>query len=183
MKSDDFPRIFMRIYNGIDYELVDILHLQPEQISIHGIAHALSRLCRFGGNLDEHYSVAQHSVLVSQLLEKIDPPAALWGLMHDAAEAYLVDLPSPIKRILPQYEKYENKILDDLGLHFRLGKMSRSVKAADRAVCYREQTCLQHVPEFYFPASSLVAPIITPISAIEAEIMFLRQYLKLRRET
>lgn len=66
--------------------------LQPraDEICIEDIAHHLSMQCRFTGATRFHYSVAQHSVLVSQLAPDGENP--LWGLLHDAAEAYLVDV-------------------------------------------------------------------------------------------
>lgn len=78
--------------------------LQPrlEDIVIADIAHALALQCRFAGHVRLPYSVAQHSVLVSLAV----PPAdALWGLLHDASEAYLVDVPRPLKR-LPLFAPY-----------------------------------------------------------------------------
>lgn len=67
----------------------------PEEIAIDDIARSLAQQCRFLGHTDAHYSIAQHCVLVSELVPARD---ALWGLLHDASEAYLGDLPAPIKR-------------------------------------------------------------------------------------
>ena len=61
----------------------------PDEIDIEDIAHGLSHVCRFAGHVPLYYSVAQHSLLVSELL---DERTAMWGLLHDASEAYLHDL-------------------------------------------------------------------------------------------
>lgn len=70
---------------------------KPEDIDIYTIAHCLARECRWGNQLRHHYSVADHSVRVSY---ECNPEDALWGLLHDASEAYLIDIPTPIKMFL-----------------------------------------------------------------------------------
>jgi hypothetical protein len=78
--------------------LMDPLNPRVEDISIMDIAHALANSCRFNGHCSVFYSIAQHSFFVS---EHVPERAALWGLLHDAAEAYIGDIIRPIK-ILPE---------------------------------------------------------------------------------
>lgn len=71
----------------------------PEDIDIEDIAHSLANQCRYTGHTSSFYSVAQHCVHVSQWLESQgQEDFALWGLLHDASEAYLSDIARPIKR-------------------------------------------------------------------------------------
>src|SRR5580704_6503205 len=71
---------------------------RPEQICIEDIAHGLSMLCRFVGQCRFFFSVAEHSIAVARLLPT---NLKLFGLLHDASEAYLADLPRPVKAGLP----------------------------------------------------------------------------------
>lgn len=87
---------------------VNVFEPTAEMIDIEDIAHALSHQCRFGGHLPEFYSVAQHSVLCAKYVPEQFQLAAL---MHDASEAYLLDIPRPIKQRLTNYKEIENKLM------------------------------------------------------------------------
>lgn len=82
---------------------------QPEDMHLSDIANALANLCRYGGHVPKFYSVAQHSVLCARMAEKMRLHHALVAatLMHDAGEAYLVDMPRPIKKMLAEYRALE----------------------------------------------------------------------------
>ena len=74
------------------------LAARVEDVDVRDIAHALSLKCRFCGHCAKFYSVAEHSVRVSWEMERLGKRAAMWGLMHDAAEAYVADIGGPIKK-------------------------------------------------------------------------------------
>ena len=112
----------------------------PEKstFKIQDIAHALSQLCRFGGHTMHFYSVAQHSVLVAEIVESLGGSKSdqLWGLMHDATEAYMIDLPTPIKALFPEYKVMEKALMKVLQKRFGLAdcgdlEMPAIVKEAD----------------------------------------------------
>lgn len=83
-----------------------------DSISITDIAQALSNLCRYSGHVNNFYSVAEHSVLLAEKIynESNDADHALSALMHDATEAYLVDVPRPIKPHLKGYFEIERNL-------------------------------------------------------------------------
>lgn len=90
---------------------------RPEEVDIKDIAHALSMLCRFTGHVKEFYSVAQHCVYVCDFLP---PEFRLWGLLHDASEAYIGDLNKPTKRFMPEYSYAEDKLMAAIASRFGL---------------------------------------------------------------
>ncbi|MBR9652087.1 hypothetical protein [Thalassovita aquimarina] len=102
----------------------------PEQIDIEDIAHALSLLVRFNGHCTRFYSVAEHSVHVSH---EVAPELALIGLLHDAAEAYLGDVPSPLKKQLSQFSEFEHKMELAIGECFGVDASLFSCKELKRA--------------------------------------------------
>lgn len=88
---------------------------RPEDVDIEDIAHALANLCRFAGHTRRFYSVAEHSVRVAAILKASCPgfpKLHLGGLLHDASEAYLVDVPRPVKHApdLAGYRAAEAKV-------------------------------------------------------------------------
>lgn len=126
---------FISTYTGKRFFPLDP---RPEEIDINDIAHALSNQCRFAGHCTQFYCVAQHCVLVSLMCP---PEDALWALLHDASEAFLVDVPSPLKK-LPEFEAYRKAeanlmavICDVFGLHH---VEPPSVKLADKRMLATE---------------------------------------------
>jgi hypothetical protein len=109
---------------------------RPEDVNIADIAHALANLCRWGGHCPHFYSVAEHSVLVSY---QVPREHALTALMHDATEAYLGDVPRPIKVCLPEYKRMEALNWLAIAERFRLpNEMPQCVHYADNAVLLAE---------------------------------------------
>ena len=107
------------------------LNPNPEDICITDIAHALSHQCRFTGHTKNFYSIAQHCVLVSYLCNQEN---ALYGLLHDASEYILVDIPSPLKKSqeFNFYREIEKKVQSIIYTKFGLNAEEPiDVKIAD----------------------------------------------------
>jgi hypothetical protein len=187
---------FIQTYTGKSFRP---LAARPEDVDIHDIAHALALKCRFNGHCKSFYSVAEHSVRVSRYLEQTGAPPkiALWGLMHDAGEAYLADLGGPIKRMFhvhhdtpagpngSQIETFadaEDRLLDVIAnaLHFDPIDYI-AVREADLRLLMTEardvmggQTVSWQVKEPPLPET------ILPVSWQEAEQLFLARWQQLR---
>lgn len=94
----------MAIYLTHSNRVINFLEPEKSDIHIDDIVHHLSMIPRFGGKLDRHYSVLDHSVYVGMIAKtflKADDETAFAALMHDAQEAFLGDIPSPLKSLLP----------------------------------------------------------------------------------
>lgn len=105
--------------------------MRPE-FDIKDIAHALGNNCRYTGHVKRRYSVAEHCVLVSFIMEDQKLGDPFEGLMHDAHEAYIGDMASPWKRLLPDYNIHEARI--ELAMRRWAGledKISKGAKLAD----------------------------------------------------
>lgn len=113
-----------------DGEYFNFLDPDPKHFTLNAIAQGLSNTCRFAGQCKTFYSVAEHSVHVSRL---VPPEFALHALLHDAAEAFIGDVPTPLKRLLPDFQKIERNIEAALFRHFGLPEtLPKEVKQADR---------------------------------------------------
>lgn len=139
--NDNLPeRIgsWMQTYTG---RAVHPMDLRPEDICIEDIAHALSMQCRYNGHSLRFYSVAEHSVLIARhLRERHNDVVALEGLLHDATEAYLADVPRPVKPFLVGYREAEARaalaIADAFGLPL---DMPPAVHDADNRILHDER--------------------------------------------
>ena len=90
----------------------------PADVEIRDIAHSLSLQCRYNGHVPRFYSVAQHSLLVEEIAAMGGYGWNLAALLHDAAEAYVGDMVSPLKRRLPAYQREEASVNRVIGIHF-----------------------------------------------------------------
>lgn len=116
----------------------DILRPDPSLIDLCDIASALSKLCRFGGHCRQFYSVAEHSILAAKMMrqrKENNPTLIRWALLHDASEAYVVDIPRPAKRQLTEYIKIEDAIQRAIAERFNLPwPMPQEVHEADNDI-------------------------------------------------
>jgi hypothetical protein len=155
---------------------------RPEEICIEDIAHALSNLCRFTGHCREFYSVADHSVRVSYAC---DPQDALWGLLHDAPEAYLADMSRPVKRYSDFgtiYRKIEARLMDQIVIKFGLSQFGTpaSVERADTALLMTEKRDLMHgCNKEWEDTGEPLKTVIRPLSPYDARLNFMRRFREL----
>ena len=152
----------------------------PKEVRIKDIAHSLSMQCRFNGATSEFYSVAQHCVIVSNL---VPDEFALEGLLHDASEAYLCDLPKPIKEAeeLWRYRAAESYLQETIFRVFRVKTMfSSEVHAADMQLLATEARDFmkEHGTDWGFDAEPLPGKI-APVGPVEAKRMFLKRFSQL----
>lgn len=121
------------------------LALTPDQVHLEDIAHALALKVRFNGHCKWHYSIAQHSVLVSMLVPTAD---AIEGLMHDAAEAYLADIPRPVKPMIKEWKALEHRVEAAIAKRFGYRfPYPDSVKIADNAMVLTERKAIMATPQ------------------------------------
>jgi hypothetical protein len=156
---------------------------RPEEVSIVDIAWSLSMQCRYAGHCLRFYSVAEHAVMVSQL---VPPEAALWGLLHDAPEAYLVDVPRPVKKFLHGYEAIEKALMHTIAERFGFSSyhVPESVKEADNRILLTERDTLMATPpqDWNIPGDPYPGLVLPGWSQHEAFTRFLSRFTQLTGE-
>ncbi len=174
------PPSFIETHSGVAFRP---LSPAAEDIQINDIAHALSNQCRFSGHTHTFYSVAEHCVRVSQLLEEWgeSPSTILWGILHDASEAYLVDIPTPLKRerLFDAYRVAESCLMRTICDRYGLArKQPAIVHKADAVLLATEaRDLMPFKPEHWGALTE--EPLerkIAPWSSAEAERSFLIRF-------
>jgi 5'-deoxynucleotidase YfbR-like HD superfamily hydrolase len=119
MTEKKIPNPCIQTFSG---RMMNIFDPTPDMIDINDIAHALPMLARWNGQVRTFYSVAAHSIQVCNRIKYMegDETAQLQGLLHDASEAYLSDIPSPIKKQLGQVNQAELKLQQAIFEKFNL---------------------------------------------------------------
>ena len=154
---------------------VDLLEPTPRSIEIEDIAYALAHTPRFAGAASEFYSVAQHSVTLSRVAPTIALARA--ALLHDASEAYLGDVASPLKRLLPRYQESESAFMQVISDKFAVPMDDFAhpwLLRADREICVSEARALLVRGERPWPdpVTPLAGIVISPKNADAAERSF-----------
>ena len=174
------PGPFIQTLSG---RRVNPLDASPEDIDPVDIARALSNLCRFGGHSRHFYSVAQHSAIVCDLLEERGATAdeLMAALLHDAAEAYLGDLPHPIKHrseLGAAFRVAEKRLEAVIAERFELPDAAARIKPLDRALLATERLVFSEV-RWNWPELDGVEPLdleIDPWEPDRAQDEFTRRY-------
>lgn len=191
--QDPGQKFWSQTYSGVAFSL---LHPDAEMVRIQDIAHHLSLINRFNGATKIAYNVAEHSVSVSYIVagqakeegrpqHEVDR-IAFQGLLHDAAEAYMGDTVRPMKRILPEFfELIEERVNAAISKRFNveLEQLPAEIHHADTVMLMTEKRDLMGPPPRPWKEAQarsapqpLRKPILIPMSAYEAERVFLDRF-------
>lgn len=169
---------FIELKSGLPFRFDDITGTIGN-LRTHDIAHALSNICRYNGHCRRFYSVAQHSVYVSNL---VPPEFAYEALLHDAHEALVGDMPTPLKAVVPGYKQLERKVEVAFRLFNGLPcETSDEVKRADLVMLATEKRDLMkggqpwEILEGVEPTERFH---VTPVDPREAAELFLDRWLE-----
>lgn len=193
-------RAWQRMLSG---RRLDLLAPSPDDIAIEDIAHGLARVARWNGQTSgaHAFSVAQHSLLVTDIFEHLNPnmelPFVLAALLHDAPEYVIGDLISPFKSAIGlDYKAFEHRLLAAIYARFAIpvelpAAINAAIKDADRVAAFHEATLLAGFSigeaEIFFGRVALPAVLnghlqsIEPMPANAAQIAFLDRFSALSK--
>ena len=137
------PKNWIQTYSGAPF---DFDNPEGHYFNVMDFAHALSMLCRYNGHTKRFYSVGEHLIRCSNLVpEKF----AFEALMHDVSEAYMSDMPRPLKNIMGEYKTLEVRIETAIAKQFNLPvPMSPEVKECDNKILLIEREILMNDAPF-----------------------------------
>ena len=166
-----------------------VRELTPDMIDTTSIVKGLSKECRFARQIEDFYSVAQHSVLLAVYADRYDlcpKEQLIYFLLHDAAEAYLGDMAKPIKLELPDFQALEDDVLKVIFERFELDwPMPDIVHELDTRILIDEASQLfadvpgwveQYIQAGWHPLNVDVKPWPWQVAAATYRVMFQKYY-------
>jgi uncharacterized protein len=169
---------WMQTYTGKQFWPLDP---RASEICIEDIANSLSKQCRYAGHCKEFYSVAEHSVYVSMC---VPPELAKCALLHDATEAYVVDVPRPLKPWLKEYKEIEDRVWVQVAAYFGLPEtMPEAVHIADNAVLLAEKEQIMEASPAAWQVQGVPADVtIACLSPSAARDLFMARYREVTKQ-
>jgi hypothetical protein len=185
-RPDDAPPVAGPYIQTVSGRWVNPFEPDPAQLDASDIARALANQCRFGGHSRVFYSVAQHSVIVSRVVEERggDVEDVFAALMHDASEAYLGDMPHPIKHrsaLGAAFREAEAGLEETIRERFKIKANVPEVKRVDRALLATERRTFS-AESWHWPELDDVEPLDLELTAWppdKAADEFARRYAEL----
>jgi uncharacterized protein len=172
------PDSVIRLHSGATLDFNDP---ESSNFTIEDIAHGLANVCRYSGQCVRFYSVAEHSLLVSQISRS---GFELAGLLHDAAEAFVGDVTGPLKKLVPEYKKIELRVQGAIFSRFGLPEeMPREVKEAELQVLAAEQAQIMPPGTSDWAVSAGIEPariVVRHLTPPQARGLFLRRFDEVR---
>ena len=164
--------------------LFDFLDPQGSEFTIEDIAHGLAHVCRYAGQCRNFFSVAEHSIIVSETVTEF----AYEALLHDAAEAFIGDVTRPLKQLLPEFKRIEANVQDAIIQRFGMDPgYGKVVKEADLRVLAAEQAqvmapgCADWAIAAGIEPAPVVVRYLTPLTAKHEFLDCYERYLGRRR--
>ena len=175
---------------------LDLLDPSPLDVEIEDIARGLARVARWNGQTsgDHAFSVAEHSVVVTDLFIQLNPKSTreqrLTALLHDAAEYVIGDMISPFKHALGiDYKAFETRLEEAIHLRFGLppkmpATLKKKIKQCDLYCAWFEATQIAgfdpvEADKFFIAPPREIKLTIDPLPVVEAEAKFLKRFAEL----